>query len=592
MKVWIHAAMGLLLAVPALSAHAADEKAARAAEEARSEAVDTFRQAQANVRNILEGPYFARNAAPVKSTCGTLDQLDAELAGLKENDAARIMKAASTVIAAQAACDEATRQQHRLDSLRKELLDASRAMLRQVASDLHECKGGEAPTCQAEHLAGIVKSLATALNKDAKVGDLEKARTEVVASAAKAQARVSEMKASTANAYALGDAAASTVLKSKAADNQTRQGEELRAAAGQGTRSAETTHEAVRGAQAASNHLVRHAIALLECRERDEACLKENARIQAEASAADFRLASNLTRAEQAYQLTKEASWAAAAGQHGKLADRQRSVAFARLLDTYPDARSLVGEASAAQINTSREGTDATIKISLGKSGLGSWRQHAVTVQAPLGDRDRVQSPVSLGYSSYWLRTLDNSVKEADIDLLWVAGFAPKVDFLQHAYRDAARIDEKISHRARAWTLSAYVGWYWMRSKSPDLHLLTVDVKRFYQHADAEIRCPASVAGQVATCFESEFEAPEKKYTRVFKYQWRTQAGRYALSPTLSYDQRSKEKRLELPIYLWRPEGKDQPFNAGIKFDIASKSADRVGLFVGTNFDLFGLPNR
>ena len=592
MKVWIHAALGLLLAVPALSARAADEKAELAAEKARREAVDTFKQAQANVRSILDGPYFARGQTQVTSTCGTLDQLDADLAGLMESDAGTIMKEASMVIAAQAACDKATQQQQRLDSLRKDLLDASRAMLRQVASDLRNCRGEEQPTCQAEHLAGIVKRLATALNQDAKVGDLERARIDVIASAAKAQARVAEVKASTANAYALGDEAAATVLNSKAADNKGKLGTELRAAADQGTRSAETTREAVVAAQRASNHLVRSAIALLECAERDEACLKELARTQADASAADFRLASSLTKAGQAYQLTKQANWAAAAGKHARLADRQKSVAFARLLDTYPDARSLVGEASAAQINTSREGTDATIKISLGKSGLGGVERHAITLNAPLGDRDLVKSPVSLGYSTYWLRRLEKSMDENEVDLLWVTGFSPKVDFLQHSYRDPARIDEPIDSRARAWTISAYFGWYWMRTESPDLHLFTVDVKRYYEHAESAIRCAAPVTGPVSTCFDSEFAAPEKKYGRVFKYQWRLKTRSIALSPTLSYDQRSKEKRLELPIYLWRPEGKDQPFNAGIKFDIGSKSADRVGLFVGTSFDPFGLPER
>jgi hypothetical protein len=424
-------------------------------------------------------------------------------------------------------------------------------------------------------------------------GTLDKTRQEVVDVAAKAQAQVNEIKATTADAYQLGDQAKVTVFKNKAADYRKLQGEGLRNAARQGDESASATRRAVAEAQIASNVLVSRAIELLpDCEVGDADCLKARARVQAEASAADFELASSLNRAAQSYQRTKEANWQAAAGEYGRLADRRKSIAFARLLDAYPDARSLVGETNAAQINTSGDGTDATIKISLGKSGLGSWRNHAITLKAPLGERERVRSPVSLGYSSYWLSTLDKGAQGKDVSWLWVAGFAPKVDFLTHEYRDPTRVEEPITNRAREWTLSTYFGWYRLHNKSPDLHLLSIDVKRDHKHVGAEIRCPAPVPDKVATCVESEFTAPEKKYSRLLRYQWRTQFGSYPLSPTLSYDQRTKEKRLEVPIYLWRPEGKDQPFNAGIKLDIGSKSADRVGFFVGTNFDLYGLPDR
>ena len=597
MKVWSRATWMLWLAVSAQAGHAANDKPPLTPEQARQQAVDTFRKAQANVRSIQDGPNLLRGAGLVQAACGELATLDQGLATLGPTDAKTVAERARLIVEKQQDCDDATSLQRRLDALRHELLDASRSVLRLVASGLDRCKGDDKNPCLAEKLSPSVDLLASILKPDASLKDLEGARTALVKSASDAQQRVSKVKQDTADVYPLGDTAIATVLKSRSSDDKMPRGESLREAAEQGMRSSVATKAAVGEAQTASNALVRHAVDLLEpCKSETAKCLENRERARVAAVAADSRLSASLAQAEQSYQLTKEAGWAAEAGKYGRMADRQRSVAFARLLDTYPDARSLVGETSAAQINTSGDGTDATIKISLAKVGLGSARQQAIILKAPLGDRDRVKTPVALGYSSYWLRALDPKKKEGEYDLLWVTGFSPKVDFATRSYRDPAHIEKSIDMRAREWTLAGYVGWYWLRNRSPDLHLLTVEVKRTYDAKAKQIRCPAPVLDTVPTCFDDVYEKPEKRYERQFKYQWRTQLptelGSFALSPTFSYDQRTKEKRLEVTLYLWRPEGKDQPFNAGIKLDIGSKSADRVGLGVGTNFDLFGLPER
>lgn len=175
-----------------------------------------------------------------------------------------------------------------------------------------------------------------------------------------------------------------------------------------------------------------------------------------------------------------------------RLTDRgreQKSIAFARLLDTYPDARSLVGDASGGQINAASGDAFATIKYSIGRTQLLGAQQHAITFTSPLGSTGLARTPQSLAYSTYWLRGIDSSSKTPIVDLLWVGGLAPKLIY-----------------------------------------------------TDASVKC-----------LQGAFGPPEKGYSRLYKYPWRTEFAKFSLSPTVSYNDGTKETRFELPIYFIRP---------------------------------------
>lgn len=560
-------------------------------------AMKTFTQAQSNVAGVEHrvAQLVGELQQAKQVACGNADKEDGVLLGHKGSDPAEVARLAGNAYKAQAECDVAQRRSERLARMQAELRQAGLGVLRLVALDLNDCKGDKASPCQAELLEGVVSTLATSLQASPDDDALLASKNQLVGAAAKAQEAVVAARAKAADAYAVSDAAAAKALAAKAADDATARGRELRTAVKTGIQSAVAARDAVSDAQQAANVLVSSAVELAECKEQDAACIRGKSVDRLSAALAQTQLRSELARADEQSGLVKESSWAAeAAISNARMADRRKSVAFARMLDTYPDARSLVGDASGGQINAARGESSATIKYSMGKTQLLGSRQHSITLTTPLGADGFARTPQSLAYSTYWLQGIDSDKRTPIVDLLWVGGLSPKLSYSESTYYDKARFGETISTRQRAWSLTGFIGYYRMRGDNPDVHLLELELKRDSKEADAEFRCavPASASDSSVTCLQGAFGPPEKAYSRVYRYQWRTELAKVAWSPTLSYDDGKKETRFEMPIYFIRPEGKDQPFNAGIKLDWRSKSPDRIGIFVGTNFDLYGLPGR
>lgn len=586
-------AAGALVALSMWGAASAGVEPARA----QAEAMATFAQAQRNVAGIDHkvSRLIEELKKVTQSACGNADAANSRLLGYTGSEPAEVAKVAEQAHKAQAECDVSQRRSERLARMQGELRQAGLGVLRLVALDVNDCKGDESLPCQAELLKGVVSSLATSLHDAPEATLLVASKNQLVEAAAKAQELVATARAKAADAYAVSDAAAAKALAGKVVDNADAQGRELREAVRTGIQSAAAAREAVSDAQKAANVLVGSAVELAECKANDAVCIRGKDLARLSAALAQTRLRSDLARAEEESDSVKQASWSAtAASEHSKMADRRKSVAFARLLDTYPDARSLVGDSSGGQINASHGESSATIKYSIGKTRLLGSQQHALTLTTPIGSDGFARTPQSLAYSTYWLQGVDSNRKTPIVDLLWVGGLSPKVSYSESSYYDKARFGETISTRQRAWSLSAFLGLYRMQGTNPGVHLLEVELKREPKPADEEFRCavPASAGDGSVKCLQGAFGPPEKSYSRLYKYQLRTEWAKVAFSPTLSYNDGTKETRLEVPIYFIRPEGKDQPFNAGIKLDWGSKSRDRIGIFVGTNFDLYGLPGQ
>lgn len=586
-KLW---AMALLSAwaVVVYPAHAADSPSRKGG--ASEAALMTFAKAQRNAVGVttLDGSWIAQEAVACTKA------MDANQALLKpiNQSAAILQNLAKLASDAQSECDSARRDRKRLEELNKELQAAAFSVLRLVASDIGDCRADKAAPCRAEVLEDVVDTLEVALQSRPDDKALVASKKQLLDAAGKAQKLVTGAKAKTDDAYKLGDLAAATALANEAIDDNVRRGRELRDAAKMGSTGAAAAKQAISNAQEAANVLVNQARELAVCPSADLKCLEEKKAARTAAAWAQTMLRAELAQAEEQYGKTKEAVWGAAAGSHPKLADRRRSVAFARLLDTYPDARSLVGESSAGQITASSGDATATLKYSLGRTALLGAQQHSITFSSPIGADGLSRNPQSLAYSTYWVRGLDQGSATPVLDLLWVAGLSPKIGFKESDYYDAARFGETLSSRQKSWSISAFFGYFRMKGESPDVHLIELALKRDAVPRDTEIRCatPTNAASASVKCLEGVFGPPERAYSRVLRYQWRTEYSNVALSPTLTYDDRSRETRFELPIYLIRPEGKDQPFNAGIRLDWGSKTRDRIGVFVGTNFDSFGLP--
>lgn len=578
-------------------------------------ALVVINKAQADLQDALTRRHQARSVKADR--CRLAEEADVDLSRASLTAAGDASRRSRDAERAAAACDEAG---ERLENLDQDVKLAAR-QLRSLTRDAESC-GPEPASCAAmreaelERRRAVVSSKGTADSASITVAAAPAAArspSDVVATlikeAAGAQERVSTMRAKLANPYKPGDDAVSATLglsdseglAGNADPGGTRRQLLVREAAAAYDESARVKPSLHR-AQLASNDLVQAAQKLMLCVKN--AC-KDSPFLE-QAERASSRLDSELKAAEDSYTLAQTIARKAQASEALNFDDRlvARSVEFQRLLDKYPDAKSLLGSKSSYLITASKSASSAAIKLGSDKllpTGYGSFN---VVFEAPLnknGDTnlftagEEFTNNASVKASWYRLEGRDSMPSKEKLNLLWANGLSLKWESKPYSFVNAADLMTKSTGRREHWELSAFTAVFPLSDNS-NVHQIRLGLRREAEAADTLTRCPASAAHPDTTlkCVTAAFEPPGALQTvRVLSYEYRLSRAKFAVSPRLTLTDAGKtETEFHLPIYLVRDSEKDTQFNAGISLNWNSaRPNDRwqLGVFVGAPFSLFQL---
>jgi len=438
---------------------------------------------------------------------------------------------------------------------------------------------------------------------------------EIIQKAALAQSRVDQARSDYADPYESGDAASKKVLDAKNLNK-----EDLKAHtkhAREARDSAAKVSRAVRAAQSASNRLVREALVLKECH---PTCTELS--VQQAASRAQAQLIESLDTAKSEFELGKQAALFASVGVEypNNAAAQKNAIAFARLIDVFPDARSALGEASVFGLTANGTNTVATIKLGGANVLPFGWRQTSFTLSAPLDSKDNPRlytrgagfnDAAVLGGSTYWFFGGKVGSLLADKNYLTAGGVRGSVGLggkLKYRGDDLKERDAE-----RLFREGSVGGYFTLFTQSrndknqavadPGVHLLSADLKRAMSRGTESTRCPAQPTGAnpYLVCVSGYFTPPSFKYSRLIGYEYRWQTADWAIAPKVQYEDVTDQTTVRLPYYFIRssdPAAK-KSFSAGLELlwtrgraDDGRRVTDRtLGVFVGLPLS-FGVPSR
>jgi len=117
------------------------------------------------------------------------------------------------------------------------------------------------------------------------------------------------------------------------------------------------------------------------------------------------------------------------------------------------------------------------------------------------------------------------------------------------------------------------------------------DYQRTYKDADAKILCPQATTFPV-TCVNGAVGEPKPAIRRIASMTLRYKTAPLNGEVTVSYDQKSKVKGIDMPMYFIQAKEGDRnfiPFNAGVRLGWRSDTKDTsVGVFIGSPFSFYG----
>ena len=481
-----------------------------------------------------------------------------------------------------------------------------------AASQTREtCTSAEAATKAATETASVAwdklkKHLALASVMEAgTVNPLAK----LIESAAGAQERVDKARSKYADPYGAGDIAASQLLSAKnldAAELKQKQEQVVQVRA-----SANTVRKALTDAQRAANSLVDTALQLKTCA---DPCTDVD--VQQAAFVAQTQLNSALKRAKDTFDGGQKVALEVAVGvTYNDPTDRSNAIAFAHLLDTFPDARSALGEASAFGLSAIGTSKVASIKIGGARNLPYGFRQTSFTLSAPLDSSENKQlytrgtgfnNAASLAASTYWLLGGSRDKLFAGKTYLTAAGVNASTGLGgKHSYLGDDLKERDAERLFREGSVGGYVSLFRQSRDAlgeavgnPTMHVISMDAQREMALGKKTTRCAAKPVAPSASlgCVTGYFTAPDFKYSRLFSYEYRLQDKNWAFAPKLQYEDVSHLTTLRAPVYLIRsgdPKA-DKAFNAGVELvwargrdDAGKRVTDRtLGLFVGLPFTL------
>lgn len=436
--------------------------------------------------------------------------------------------------------------------------------------------------------------------------------SELVAKAALAQKRVDKARGDYADPYEAGDAASAAVLAGPGLDAQQRA--DLANQAQKARDSAAKVRRAITAAQRAANLLVAQALELRKC-EPDPGCT--DSAVQSLATTAYRQMDDALGVARSEFEQGKLAGLFAQVGvtyPKDEVA-QSNAIAFARLLDTFPDARSALGEESAFGLSAIGTSKLASIKLGGARNLPYGWRQTSFTLNAPLDGSDSAQlytrgkgfdNAASLSASTYWVLGGSRGGMFAGKTYLTAAGIKASVGLGgKHSYRGDDLKPREAERLLREGSVGGYVTLFRQARDDtgnpvgePSVHVFSVDAKRAAELGTKTTRCPAPATGMGATldCVNDYFVAPRFGYSRLFSYEYRIQRPTWAFAPKVQYEDASQVTTVRTPFYLIRSgdPGAKQAFNAGIELvwtrgrdESGKRTTDRtLGVFVGLPFSM------
>lgn len=282
-------------------------------------------------------------------------------------------------------------------------------------------------------------------------------------------------------------------------------------------------------------------------------------------------------------------------------AQRAKALRFAKLIEKYPDANAPFAQNAFTLLASNKE-KSAAIRMGWDRLYAGGWRQVTLSFSAPIGDRVVSYADGLTGLPKVGIGYQMASVSRAfDSDsLLYAAAAGLRFGYDRRSYyADGPTFPKSATDvRVSPWELSSAVVLH--DANTSNAHLIRASWQRTFEDGPTRNRCPAGSTSDISfvDCITGTIGAPKARQAGVLTYQYRYQTEGFAISPTVTYNTRSKVTEIGLPLYLVRSaDDEKRPFNAGIRADWISKGKESItgstkntwsfGVFVGTSFSLF-----
>lgn len=506
-----------------------------------------------------------------------------------------------------------------LDLVNDEVARAKRALVQarrqlvQAAADFDQC-GKAGPVCRAEQLAASRES-ASASPVAERDADAERTRLILAASGAIKQA--GEVRQRTSLAFAAGDGAvadlldkiakARAVLKNKDSTSEEREAAEkslsnlrtLLQQASEARNASFDAYDAREGTMKAANVLVEEGLKMAKCAEPSCPSPDKDSLVRAQRAAR--LLNERNAESTEALKTTRAAAVQVQVGIEYPPGDRAQAALFKALIDSNPDARSVLG-GNAYRIAANGKGAEASIRIDLDQGAGSLLRDTALILSSPVakdGPTEFVSSADGLANATYlkFARTALRGYENKDrlLGYLYHLGYSVRLGQTRHEWRDVAALDKKINAVRDGWSVGAHLAYGGVDDRT--LHLLKLDYTSNYKDKPARVVCPAvPVAGaSTLSCVQAAFEPPSRKVGRLLSYEYRYRSAKgYGISPRFEYDHESGIKELSLPIYLIPTADEKQQLTGGISWTRVSRSRDpsstsnqQLTVFVSGPFSLW-----
>ena len=570
-----------------------------------SPAVNALSDMQARVGDLRAK---AQEARQLVQLCEA--QLDAADAGLLLPQAtlAELGAAAQAAMSTQERCTRVADLSKSLDKQYRSAIE----LLRLAAADTNDC-AARPTTCRAGELsASMNKLLGMGMGPGLGLGNTPAALAaagpapdvaQVAKRLEKAQAEVTAAQTAARQALAKADVAIAQAAGSpRGTDDERKSAAVVATSARKSLEAALASNRAAVAARQPANRLSILGMELQECADPNTACPK---RLETERTAAltideldrQLLVAKMNDETARARALTVEAS-----GLSANAAEQQAIVRFLRAVEANPDAKSLLG-GDAAKLSAGKAGKSASIKLVLENSSWAAARGTAFTLTTPAEDGDtRIFSTDGLANATT-LRIAQTRRPNAPKwfgDTAWTFqwGGAGSIGYERRKFIDPDTGTKLTTENLRPFALTAFASWAGVGEKAGDranVHLLSLTAQRSINAGSPTIICPlpassVSPVPKTLECKSGLFAAPTLEYSREFAYEYRLHTQAIDMSLRAAYNDVTKLKELNVPIYFIRSDGDKgpNPFTAGVNLRWTSADKGSLGVFVGAPLNLLG----
>lgn len=493
-------------------------------------------------------------------------------------------------------CDSAIAAERAVESS----LRRAQTVFGMLLRDAPKCK--TSTECAATALQGEVREIVTALNVPRDDATTALAATGVLKTAVTAQERVDEIKGKAKGLFTWSDSASKQALQQEIDGNP--QARSSVAAAAQSRAAVDQTRRAIGLARDAANDLVDNAVELARCKGQTSGdCLTTLSAATQAGSIAQARLERHLTEAGRQLAAAKRGVFEVTANADltSSPEKRAQAVRFLTLMDSFTDAKSAFSTDSTL-LSAGKEGTQAVLRLSLARTGIGLLRTSTVALATPAskeGDTafsDALSKAATIEFSQRFARLIGKSDDDSTPFMEFAA--AARLGSQEHSYLDGKPGAEKQT-RTRPWGLSIQAAWMPAFVKDGGVHIFRYERQRSFDDQPVQTRCPLPIdpAAATLTCTSGSYGPPTAEETNLFSYQLRTKVAGYGIAPMLSFNRGQRITEFSLPIYfIGNTDTETGGLTGGIKVGYVRQSAMgdrpkdgtvRFGIFLGAPFSTY-----